>query len=218
MQKRPLDPAEAVFFADIQKLVHRRETPLSKVISKICAVDAAYRDSRVVASASVFDNGRLVEDSHYSGNCSFPYIPGLFYMREGPFVVEAVRRLKVRPQLVCFDAHGAAHPRSAGLATICGMILGIPSIGIAKSPLIGTVVSHENAGRREDLIVYNDKTVGLVVVTNSAKRFWSPGYSVNLSELRRLIRDYASTCLLAMAESHRAARTLIPVGRKEVWR
>ena len=201
-----------MFFADFQELLHRNEVPLSKVISKICAVDAAYRGNRVVASASVFDNGRPVEDSHYSGNCNFPYMPGLFYMREGPFVVEAVRRLKVRPQLLCFDAHGAAHPRSAGLATICGMILGIPSIGIAKSLLVGTVVPHEDVGRKEGLIVYNGKTVGLVVVINDVRRYWSPGYSVSLSKLQRLICDYASTCLLAMAESHRVARRLVLAG------
>lgn len=209
MQKRPLDPAEATFFADLQGLLHKDVVPLSEVISRICAVDAAYRGKRVVASASVFHNGRLVEDSHYSGNCNFPYVPGLFYAREGPFVVEAVRRLKVRPNLVCFDAHGAAHPRSAGLATVCGMILGIPSIGVAKSLLVGTVVERGSRDRGGDLLVHDGKTVGLVVVTDGVRRYWSPGYSVSLRMLRRLVRDHAHVCLLAMMESHRVAKGLV---------
>ena len=209
MQKRPLDPAEATFFADLQRLLRKNEVPFPKVISRICAVDAAYRSNRVVASASVFDNGRLVEGCHYSGNCNFSYVPGLFYAREGPFVVEAVRRLKVRPDLVCFDAHGAAHPRSAGLATVCGMILGIPSIGIAKSLLVGTTVIHESVDKSEELFVYNGRVVGLVVIIDGVRRYWSPGYSVSLRMLRRLVRNHARVCLLSMMESHRTATRLV---------
>lgn len=198
-----------MFFADLQELLHRDKVPLSKVVSRICAVDAAYRGNRVVATASVFDNGQLAENSHYVGNCNFPYVPGLFYVREGPFVVEAVRRLKVSPQLLCFDAHGVAHPRSAGLATICGMILGTPSIGIAKSLLVGTVVSRKKMDGRADLIVYNGRTVGLVSMVSGVVRYWSPGYSVSLSKLQWLVRNHAPVCLLAMAASHRTATRLV---------
>lgn len=183
--------------------MHRRKRPLPKDISGICAVDAAYRGDDVVAVASVFKDGCLAEKSVYRGHCTFPYVSGLFYLREGPFAVEAVRRLKVRPHLVCFDAHGAAHPRSAGLATICGMVLGIPSVGIAKSLLVGKVAS----GRRGlDRITNNDKTVGFVTKTESVVRYWSPGYSISLRGLESVIRGHASTCLLAMAESDKSAR------------
>jgi len=103
-----------------------------KNFSRICAVDASYRSDRVAAVATETVDGRVVAHGVYTGRFTFPYVPGLFYLHEGPFVTAAVNRLKVRPQLVCFDAHGAAHPRYAGLATICGIVLGIPSIGIAS--------------------------------------------------------------------------------------
>ncbi|MDV3278012.1 MAG: endonuclease V [Nitrososphaerales archaeon] len=172
----------------------------------MCAVDAAYRGNRAVAVASVVNQGRLVEESVYEGSCSLPYLSGLFYLREGPFVVEAVRRLKVRPQLLCFDAHGAAHPRSAGLATVCGMVLGIPSVGIAKSLLVGKVASGQGGLAR---IVYDGRTVGFAVKNDGVTRYWSAGYSVGLGGLKSVIRRYAPVCLLVMFESDRAAKKQI---------
>jgi len=197
-----LDEAETEFFAALQKLLSEEGKPLPRHIAKICAVDAAYDGDRVVAAASVFDEGRMTERSFYAGRCSFPYITGLFYLREGPFVVEAVKRLMVRPQLVCFDAHGSAHPRSAGMATVCGMVLGIPSVGIAKSLLVGKVARGEGG---LDRIVYDGRTVGLVTATGRARRYWSMGNSVGLEGLRSIVRRYAMVCLQAMAESDRAA-------------
>jgi deoxyribonuclease V len=198
-----LDAAEASFFTDLQTILSRRGGFLPREVSRICAADAAYRGNRVVAVASFFDRGRLTETSYYAGTCSFPYIPGLFYLREGPFVVQAVRRLKSRPQLLCFDAHGAAHPRSSGLATVCGMVIGTPSIGCAKSLLMGAVVPGEGGLER---IAQNGKIVGFVTRWNGVTRYWSPGYSVSIRRLKSLIERCADVCLRAMAESDRAAR------------
>jgi deoxyribonuclease V len=199
---RRLDAAEATFFGDVQKILFKRKQRLPKVVSRICSVDAAYRDDDVVAVASLFEDGRLLDEACYRGKCSLPYVSGLFYLLEGPFVTEAVRRLSVRPQLVCFDAHGAAHPRSAGLATTCGMVLGIPSVGIAKSLLVGRVVRGEGG---LDSIEFEGETVGFVSHDGGVARYWSPGYSVSLRELRSLIERYAPVCLIAMAEADRAA-------------
>ena len=183
--------------------MHRRKRPIPKGIGRICAVDAAYRGDDVVAVASVFEDGRLAEKGVCRGRCTFPYASGLFYLREGPFAVEAVKRLKVPPQLVCFDPHGPAHPRSAGLATVCGMVLGIPSVGIAKSILTGEVVSREG---NIATLVYGEKTVGFRVRMDGMTRFWSAGYSVDLGELRAVVDGYAEICLRAMHESDRSAK------------
>lgn len=203
-----LDTAEASFFADIQRNLSRRKEFLPKEISRICGADAAYNGDRVAAVASVFDDGRLVETSSYVGACTFPYVSGLFYLREGPFVVQAVRRLKTRPQLLCFDAHGAAHPRYAGLATVCGIVIGIPSIGCAKSLLVGTVAPRR---RGLDRIVYNGRTVGYVTKSKGVTRYWSPGYSVSLGRLESSAIRYAPVCLRAIAESDRVAREKVQV-------
>jgi deoxyribonuclease V len=199
MQK--LDPAETVFFGDLLGLLSREKVSLPRDVQRICAVDAAYLGDCVVAVASLFDGGLLKEASSYSGTCSLPYQSGLFYLREGPFVVQAVRGLKARPQLVCFDAHGAAHPRLSGLATIAGMVIGIPSIGIAKSLLVGASVRSEGLEK----IMYRGRTVGFVSRTNGSRRYWSPGYAVDITELASLIHNHAQTCLTAMSHSHRMA-------------
>ena len=207
---RTLDAAEVTFFEDLQRILSGKMVSLPRKVSRICAVDAAYRGDRVAAVASVFEGDRVAETSSYVGSCSLPYASGLFYLREGPFVVRAVRGLKARPQLLCFDAHGAAHPRSAGLATVCGLVLGIPSIGCAKSLLVGSTVSGEGG---LDRIVHEAKTVGFVTHTHGAARYWSAGYSVTIGRLASLIGEYGQVCLRAMAESDRAARFQIRTAR-----
>jgi len=197
-----LDEAEAAFFASLQTLLRSRVKPVPRRVLRICAVDASYSSDRVTAVATEAVDGEIVERSVYSGHFNFPYAAGLLYLHEGPFVSAAVRRLKVRPQLVCFDAHGAAHPRSAGLATICGMVLGIPSIGIAKSMLVGSVDAGDGAVRR---ITYNGRVVGFAA-GNGSKRYWSPGYSVSVKCLETLMREQGPTCLKLMLESHRLAK------------
>ncbi len=190
------------FFASLQTLLHARAKSLPKKISRVCAVDASYRSNRVAAVATEAVDGRVVERSVYSGHFRFPYVAGLLYLHEGPFVTEVVNRLKVRPQLVCFDAHGAAHPRSAGLATVCGMVLGIPSIGIAKSILVGKVEDGDEAIRR---ITHNGTAVGFATGKRTVK-YWSPGYSVTLDDLKTLMREHGPTCLKLMEESHSLAK------------
>jgi len=200
--REELDQAEAAFFGSLQTFLRAEVKPLPKKISRICAVDAAYGSNRVAAVATEAVDGQIVERSVYLGQFHFPYAAGLLYLHEGPFVTEAVNRLKARPELVCFDAHGVAHPRSAGLATICGMVLGIPSIGIAKSLLVGIVEESEETIRR---MTYNGKVVGFAT-GNGTTKYWSPGHSVSLDDLETLILRDGPTCLKLMSESDRMSK------------
>jgi deoxyribonuclease V len=74
---------------------------------------------------------------------TFPYVPGLLSFREGPAVLAAVAQLRQRPDLMLYDGQGIAHPRRLGIASHLGLLLDIPSIGVAKSRLIGR---HEEPG------------------------------------------------------------------------
>ncbi len=67
----------------------------------------------------------------------FPYVPGLLSFRECPAALAALGRLESRPDLLVCDGQGYAHPRRFGLACHLGVLTGIPSIGVAKSRLIG---------------------------------------------------------------------------------
>ena len=79
-----------------------------------------------------------VERAHAVAPLHFPYVPGLLSFREIPVLLEALRKLQTMPDLLFCDGQGYAHPRRLGLASHLGVILNRPSIGCAKSILIGT--------------------------------------------------------------------------------
>jgi deoxyribonuclease V len=74
----------------------------------------------------------------------FPYVPGLLTFREGPAVLAALEKLTIWPDLLIFDGHGLAHPRRFGLAAHMGVLLDQPSIGCAKSRLIGQHIEPDD--------------------------------------------------------------------------
>jgi deoxyinosine 3'endonuclease (endonuclease V) len=105
------------FFAEIQLLLSRsvelRHLHLSPG-ARVCALDASYRDSEVKVGAAVFELPRMevLEELSFSAHTPFPYVPGLFYLREGPFAAEALRRLSVVPDLALW--RGTASLTRAG--------------------------------------------------------------------------------------------------------
>ncbi|MFW5823705.1 MAG: deoxyribonuclease V [Marinobacter sp.] len=66
-----------------------------------------------------------------------PYIPGLLSFRECPAIVEALSKLRIRPDLLLCDGQGTAHPRRLGVASHTGILTGLPAIGVGKSRLTG---------------------------------------------------------------------------------
>lgn len=207
--RQRLDIAERRFFETIQVILAKSnaEKRVGERFRVICGVDAAYSNDDVIAVASSFDssNGRLLENSEYRGKVTFPYVPGLFFLREGPFVCEAVSKLSAKPNLVCFDSHGTAHPRHSGLATICGVVLGMPSVGVAKSKLVGEIRPYKN--KVDELVDSEGDRIGLI--TKYPKRFWSCGYLLPLHELERLIDNFAGICLESINKSHTRATEIL---------
>jgi deoxyinosine 3'endonuclease (endonuclease V) len=208
-----LDPAEITFFEQIQFLINVDPINLPNRLTTLCGVDSAYseEENRVFSTAVSFVDGLHSETATYEGMFSLPYVSGLFYLHEGPFAVAAVRKLQNKPELVCFDAHGIAHPRGKGLAMIGGMLLGIPSIGIAKTALVGDRVPYKQG---LDKLRFKDNDVGFVTLSESEK-FWSQGYSVTLAELERIISMHCKTVLKALELAHNISRESISNSAKK---
>jgi deoxyribonuclease V len=126
-----------------------------------------------------------------SGKISFPYLPGLLTFREGPILISTFKRLRMRPDVLIFDGQGIAHPRGIGLATHLGIWFNLPSIGCAKTPLLGeTVIPRPSKGSFE-LIQKNGREIGAVLRTKDGVKpvFVSPGHRIDLPASIRLVLE-----------------------------
>jgi len=113
----------------------------------------------------------------------FPYVPGLLSFREAPAGLQAWARLRTRPDCLLCDGHGYAHPRRFGLACHVGLLVDLPTIGCAKSVLVGDY--REPGQRRGSLsdLVHEGEIVGAAVRTREATSpvFVSAGHRVSLA-------------------------------------
>jgi deoxyribonuclease V len=114
--------------------------------------------------------------------CTFPYVPGLLTFREGPILLEAIRRLHRRPDVIMFDGQGIAHPRRFGLASHLGLILNVPTVGCAKSCLTGHFIGPGPSKGSWSPLIDRGETIGAVVRTREKVTpvFVSPGHMIDL--------------------------------------
>lgn len=124
----------------------------------------------------------LVEVQVVTGRLDFPYVPGLLTFREAPLTLAACEKLKVAPDLFIVDGQGIAHPRRIGLASHLGLCLDVPTIGCAKSRLIGEhAAPGKEAGSYTELSD-NGEVIGAALRTRSGVKpvFVSIGHRISL--------------------------------------
>lgn len=163
----------------------------------IAAVETAYGYAGEIAySAAVvltFPEMKEVERSLVHCRTEFPYIPGLFYFREGPSLVAALTRLETRPDLIMVSGHGIAHPRQCGIASHIGIDFDLPSIGCARRLLHGRHRPVSESKGSFQPIKHRDTEIGVAYRSkdNVKPIFISPGHRCN----HRLARELIVKCL-----------------------
>jgi deoxyribonuclease V len=188
----------------------------SNEISTIAGVDVGVRDD--VASAAVcvfsFPELRLLARASATQPVVFPYVPGLLGFREVPCIVAAFEKLQLTPDLLLVDGHGIAHPRRFGVATHLGVELDLPSIGCAKSLLIGDYREPANARGSSTRLVHQGEVIGRALRTRAGVKpvFVSIGHRVDLASSVRIV--LRCTRGLRLPEPIRAAHNLAALAER----
>lgn len=160
----PVNEAKALQVQLAEKV--RAETTVDPAsVRTVAGVDVGFRGDVARAAVVVlgFPGLEPVDYALAEVPVSFPYVPGLLAFREGPSVLAALERLTTWPDLFVFDAQGLAHPRRLGLASHMGVILDWPSVGCAKSRLIGAHEEPADAVGAWSPLFDGDETIGAVV-------------------------------------------------------
>jgi deoxyribonuclease V len=157
--------------------------------------DVAYSKSANLLFGAIvvlsFPEMEILDMGTSDGNIPFSYIPTLLSFREGPILIKAFQKLRIKPDLMIYDGQGIAHPRGMGLASHMGLWLDLPSIGCAKTPLLDEFIPPGPSKGSFEWIRREGKNVGAVLRTKEKVKplFVSPGHRIDLSTSIRLILE-----------------------------
>jgi len=156
-------------------------------VHRVAGVDVGFEDggqtTRAVVASLSFPELSFEEFQLARLPTHFPYVPGLLSFREIPAILEAVKKMRLVPDVLICDGQGLAHPRRFGVACHLGVLTGMPSIGVAKKRLLG---QHETVPDRRGAWVYlydKEEIIGAVLRTRQGVKpvYVSIGHRVDLT-------------------------------------
>jgi len=166
------------------------------IVKSVAGVDAGFEDGGKTTRAAVvvlsFPDLDPIEQALARRPTSFPYVPGLLSFREIPAVLGALAQLETEPNLLLCDGQGIAHPRRCGFTSHIGVVTDMPTIGVAKSLLIGTHDTVPDTRGGWTPILHRDEIIGAAVRTRVGVRpiYVSIGHKVSLNSAI----DYVMRC------------------------
>ncbi len=171
---------------ELSKRVTIEEIDLDKV-NIIAGLDVSYKGNIGVAAAVAYNVKKMRKECSVTveGKVEIPYIPGLLAFREAPLMIKALIKLMescTKPDVLMVNGHGIAHPRRLGIASHLGVIMDMPSIGIAKSLLYGRI-DFINGNK---VIIVDGKIVGYVVKKNRNEIYVSVGHKITSYQALRI--------------------------------
>jgi deoxyribonuclease V len=213
-----LSPTEAV--ATQQRLRHEvRIEPLEREVRFIGGADVSFNrfSDKIYTGIVVLDLATLkvVESVGVRSVARFPYIPGLLSFREAPSVIAAWDTLQQKPDLLMLDGQGIAHPRRFGIACHIGVLLDLPTVGCAKSLLVGHHDDLPTAAGKHVPLIHREEEIGVALRTkrNVAPIFVSVGHLIDLPSAIEIVKK--STGKYRQPEPTRQAHLLVNQLRRD---
>jgi deoxyribonuclease V len=155
-------------------------------IRYVAGVDVGFESAGATTRAAVavlnLDDLQVIDRAIARRPTTFPYIPGLLSFREIPAVVDALEKLTTLPDLILCDGQGIAHPRRLGIASHLGLIINLPTIGVAKSLLIGNHAELADEKGSYQPLIHKGETIGVALRTRVGTKpvYISPGHRISL--------------------------------------
>lgn len=156
-------------------------------VNYVAGVDVGFEESGSISRAAVavlsFPELELKESAIARRPTTFPYVPGFLSFREVPAVLDALEKVTITPDLILCDGQGIAHPRRFGLACHLGLLADVPTIGVAKSWLIGQHGELPNERGEWLPMQHRGEIIGAVLRTRNGVKpvYVSSGHKVSLS-------------------------------------
>jgi len=184
---------------NLDELAQRQNELRKKVILKpidfeiryIGGCDSAFRGDLINSVFVILDfkSLKLVEIKNLTSIVEFPYIPGFLAFREVPNLIKVYESLKIKPDLIMVDGHGISHPRGLGIASHLGVMLNKPTIGVAKSLLVGKYKKPCFKKGCKEPVYYNNQVVAYALRSkdNISEIFISPGHLVDLESSLNIV-------------------------------
>jgi deoxyribonuclease V len=189
-----LTPQEAMRLQETLRERVEREDRFG-TLQFVAGADLAFDPETNLAFAGVivyqFPQLQEVERRMARRTLRFPYVPGLLSFRESPVLLAAFEKLRVEPDLILVDGHGIAHPRRFGIACHLGLLLDRPTIGCAKSILVGEAAEPGVRAGSTAPLVDKGETVGIVLRTRDRVKpiYVTTGHRVSLQSAVRIARQ-----------------------------
>lgn len=162
------------------------EDKFKEPVQYVAGVDMGFEADGTISRAAVavlsFPDLQVIETSLAHRPTTFPYIPGFLSFREIPAVLDALEKITTIPDIILCDGQGIAHPRRFGIACHLGVLVDIPTIGVAKSLLVGKhEILPETRGSWQPLI-HKGETIGAVLRSRTKVKplYISSGHRVSL--------------------------------------
>jgi len=175
----------------LSKRISFKDSFLQK-ISLVAGVDVAYGRGISIGAVAVLDYNslKLVESQIAFCETRFPYVPTLLSFREVPPTVLSIRKLQKQPDVFLVDGHGFSHPYRCGFASHLGLVIGKPTIGVAKSKLFGEVERTE-IEENVCLLKNKEEVIGAMVTTKSGCKpiYVSVGHMISLETAIKIVKQ-----------------------------